>query len=76
MARSKNPANQDFNGKTYEENVAEIEQIINNIEAGNLDLATVFEQFTLAVESLQQCENFLQQRQKQVNLLIETLKDD
>ncbi|WP_414526960.1 exodeoxyribonuclease VII small subunit [Nodularia chucula] len=60
----------------YEGKVIEIEEIIARIEAGELDLEDVFEQFSTAVESLRQCENFLQQRQQQVNLLIETLTDE
>jgi exodeoxyribonuclease VII small subunit len=60
----------------YEATVAEVESIISRIEAGELELEEVFEQFTQAVEYLQQCENFLQQRQKQVDLLIETLNDE
>ncbi|MBE9198558.1 MULTISPECIES: exodeoxyribonuclease VII small subunit [unclassified Nodularia (in: cyanobacteria)] len=60
----------------YEGKVLEIEEIIARIEAGELDLQEVFEQFSTAVESLRQCESFLQQRQQQVNLLIETLTDE
>lgn len=60
----------------YEAKVAEIEGIITRIEAGELDLAAVFDQFSTAVEYLRQCESFLQQRQQQVDLLIETLNDD
>ncbi|MBD2297645.1 MULTISPECIES: exodeoxyribonuclease VII small subunit [Nostocales] len=60
----------------YEAKVSEIEKIIARIEAGELELEDVFEQFATAVEYLRQCESFLQQRQKQVDLLIETLNDD
>ncbi|MFH7025547.1 MAG: exodeoxyribonuclease VII small subunit [Heteroscytonema crispum UTEX LB 1556] len=63
-------------GWNYEAKVAEIEGIIARIEAGELELEEVFEQFTAAVEYLRQCEGFLQQRQQQVDLLIETLSDD
>lgn len=63
-------------GWSYEEKVREIEAIITRIEAGELNLAEVFEQFSTAVESLRECEGFLQQRQQQMNLLIETLTDD
>jgi exodeoxyribonuclease VII small subunit len=63
-------------GWNYEAKVAEIEGIITRIEAGELDLETVFEQFASAVESLRQCEGFLQQRQQQVDLLIETLSEE
>ncbi|MBD2242405.1 exodeoxyribonuclease VII small subunit [Nostoc sp. FACHB-888] len=63
-------------GWNYEAKVAEIEGIIARIEAGELDLEAVFEQFASAVEYLRQCEIFLQQRQQQVDLLIETLSDE
>ncbi|MCC5607449.1 exodeoxyribonuclease VII small subunit [Nostoc sp. CHAB 5834] len=63
-------------GWNYEAKVAEIEGIIARIEAGELDLEAVFEQFASAVEYLRQCESFLQQRQQQVELLIETLSDE
>lgn len=60
----------------YETKVAEVESIIARIEAGELELEEVFEQFATAVESLRQCDTFLQQRQQQVDLLIETLSDE
>lgn len=63
-------------GWNYEAKVIEIEGIIARIESGELELEAVFEQFASAVESLRQCESFLQQRQQQVDLLIETLSDD
>ncbi|MEH2042223.1 exodeoxyribonuclease VII small subunit [Nostoc sp.] len=63
-------------GWNYEAKVAEIEGIITRIEAGELELEAVFDQFATAVEYLRQCEGFLQQRQQQVNLLIETLSQE
>lgn len=63
-------------GWNYEAKVAEIEGIIARIEAGELELEAVFEQFASAVEYLRQCESFLQQRQQQVDLLIETLSNE
>ena len=62
-------------GWNYETKVAEVEKIIARIEAGDLELEEVFEQFAAAVESLRQCEGFLQDRQQKVDLLIETLKE-
>ncbi|MDJ0674306.1 MAG: exodeoxyribonuclease VII small subunit [Calothrix sp. MO_167.B42] len=61
---------------SYEEKVAQVEGIIGRIEAGDLDLEQIFEQFSQAVEYLQECQTFLQGRQQQVDLLIETLQDD
>ncbi|MBG1262393.1 exodeoxyribonuclease VII small subunit [Nostoc commune] len=63
-------------GWNYEAKVVEIEGIITRIEAGELELEAVFEQFASAVEYLRQCEGFLQQRQQQVDLLIETLSQE
>jgi len=60
----------------YEAKVAEIEKIVARIEAGELELAEVFEQFAVAVSYLRECENFLQERQQQTDLLIETLVDE
>jgi exodeoxyribonuclease VII small subunit len=56
--------------------VAQVETIIEQIERGELELAEVFDQFASAVEYLRQCEAFLQQRQQQMDLLIETLTDE
>lgn len=60
----------------YEETVAEVEEILTRIESGELELADVFEEFSIAVEHLRECESFLSQRQQQVELLIETLMDE
>ena len=63
---------QDWN---YEVAVAKVEAIAARIESGELELEEVFDQFAAAIEYLRQCETFLQERQQQVNLLIETLSD-
>jgi exodeoxyribonuclease VII small subunit len=63
-------------GWSYEGKVKEVEEIIAKIEAGELDLVDVFDQFAIAVEGLKQCDRFLQERQQQVDLLIETLQDE
>ncbi|MEH2376851.1 exodeoxyribonuclease VII small subunit [Nostoc sp.] len=75
MVKRKSASNSE-EGWNYEAKVIEIEGIIAGIEAGELELEEVFEQFAKAVEYLRQCESFLQQRQQQVDLLIETLSDE
>lgn len=60
----------------YEATVAEVEEIIRQIEMGELPLAELFDRFTVAVERLRQCETFLTRQQQQVDLLIETLLDE
>jgi exodeoxyribonuclease VII small subunit len=60
---------------TYEEKVAQVEEILGEIEGGDLELTEVFSRFAVAVESLQQCENFLSQQREHVELLLENLGD-
>ena len=62
-------------GWNYEVTMAKIEEIVNQIESGELELSEVFTQFTTATTHLQQCKDFLEYQQKQMNLLIETLED-
>lgn len=60
----------------YETTVDQVETMIEQIETGELELAEVFQDFATAVQYLRQCEAFLAQRQKQMDLLIETLTDE
>jgi len=60
----------------YESTMAHIELITQQLETGELPLAEVFEQFSEAVSALQQCDRFLQDKQEQASLLIETLVGD
>jgi exodeoxyribonuclease VII small subunit len=61
------------NDWNYEATVARVENILSAIEGGDLELTEVFSQFAVAVDSLQQCENFLVQQRGQVELLLENL---
>ncbi|MBD2079039.1 exodeoxyribonuclease VII small subunit [Leptolyngbya sp. FACHB-17] len=72
-AQKSNRSSESWN---YETTVAKVEEILTRIESGELELADVFEEFSAAVEYLRQCESFLAERQKQVDLLIETLTDE
>jgi exodeoxyribonuclease VII small subunit len=72
MVRGKKVKNEE--NWNYEEKVKEVETIITQIESGELSLQDVFDKFALAVESLKECEGFLQQKQQQIDLLIETLE--
>jgi exodeoxyribonuclease VII small subunit len=60
----------------YEQSVTQIEAVIHRIEAGELELAEVFEQFAIAVEHLRHCETFLTHQKQHMDLLIETLLDE
>ena len=68
-----NPVGEDWH---YESAVATVETIIHNIEAGEMELATIFDQFAIAVEHLQACETFLKHHRQQVDVLVETLTDE
>ena len=59
----------------YEQAVERVEEILAAIEGGGPELSEVFSQFAVAVESLQQCENFLSEQREQVELLLENLGD-
>lgn len=57
----------------YEETVNGVEEILAAIEGGDLELTEVFSQFAVAVDRLNQCENFLSTQREQVELLLENL---
>lgn len=60
----------------YEASIEQVEAIITNLETGELPLADIFEQFEKAVTELKKCDTFLQEKQNQAELLIETLGSD
>lgn len=60
----------------YESTVEQVETIIEQIETGELSLAEVFDRYAEAIKYLNQCDTFLQKRQQQVDLLVETLTAD
>lgn len=72
MPKQKKGNSKDWN---YEATAAKVEEIIEDIESGNLELAETFEEFARAVEYLKQCETFVSERKQQMSLLVETLAD-
>jgi exodeoxyribonuclease VII small subunit len=60
----------------YEETVIQVEEMIEQIEAGSLSLEEVFEKFAIAIERLRECESFLSIGKERMNLLIETLEQE
>lgn len=63
-------------GFNYEETVARVEEVVAEIESGDLELGEVFDEFAIAVEALLKCQDFLAQKKQKVNLLIETLENE
>lgn len=64
------------NTGNYESLVSEVEGIIKEIEAGNLPLEKLFQQFEIAANKLKRCEDFLVRHQREMSVIIETLEDD
>ena len=60
---------------SYEETLANIEAIIEQIESGEMPLEEVFNKFAVAVENLRRCEDFLNRGKEKMELLIEDLGD-
>ena len=74
MIKSSDKLDSEWN---YEAKVAEVEAIIATIEGGGIRVGGSFlSSFAVAVKSLCECENFLRERQQEVDLLIENLQDD
>lgn len=69
MAKSAKPA------WSYEAAIAEVEQIVAQLEQGELPLAVVLEQFQQASQQLQQCDRFLSEKQAEFDLLIESIAE-
>jgi exodeoxyribonuclease VII small subunit len=59
----------------YDRAIETVEEIIAQLESGQLPLNTVFEQFGVAVAQLRHCETFLQQGQAEMELQIELLSE-
>jgi len=60
----------------YETTVNRVESAIAAIESGQLSLAEVFEQFSVAAEDLKHCEAFLDRGRHLRNLWVESLEED
>lgn len=65
--------NQDWN---YQKKLAQIESIIAQIEAGKINLEDLFSQVAIASQYLEECEKYLVQEEKKMDVLIETLTDE
>lgn len=75
-AKSKKPASNTRDANwNYELTVAKVEDIVAQIESGELELGDVFEKFEQAAQYLKECDAFLVEKREQVDLIIETLTD-
>ena len=56
--------------KKFEEKVKELEEIINSLETGEIDLDESIEKYTKAMNLIKECDNELKDVEKQVSKLV------
>lgn len=54
----------------FEDNIKELEQIINELESGEVDLDTSIEKYTKAMQLVSLCDNKLKSVEEQVNKIV------
>lgn len=62
----------------FEDNLKELEQIINELESGEVDLDASIEKYTKAMKLVSLCDNKLKSVEEQVNKILtenDTLED-
>lgn len=56
--------------KKFEENIQELENIINELESGEVDLDASIEKYTKAMKLVSLCDNKLKNVEEQVNKIL------
>ena len=70
MAADRKPkTSEGKSGKTFEENLAELEGIVSALEQGDLPLEESIQKYQVGIERLKECHQILEQAQKKVDLL-------
>ena len=54
----------------FEDNIKELEQIISELESGEVDLDTSIEKYTKAMKLVSLCDNKLKNVEQQVNKIV------
>ena len=57
---------------TFEENLAQLEELVRKLEAGNLDLDESLKIYEDAIELREKCRKFLEESERKVQKLMET----
>lgn len=57
---------------TFEENLAELEKLVKELETGNLDLDKSIEIYEKAIVLRERCRRFLDESERKVQKLMET----
>lgn len=58
--------------KTFEENLAQLEELVRKLEAGNLDLDESLKIYEDAIVLREKCRKFLEESERKVQKLMET----
>lgn len=56
--------------KTFEEKLIELENIVNELESGEIDLDSSIEKYTKAMKIVKECDEKLKNVEEQVNKIV------
>lgn len=56
--------------KTFEETIKELEQVVNELEKGDLSLDAAIEKFENGIKLSKECESKLDSAEKKINVLV------
>ena len=56
--------------KTFEEKLKELENIVNELESGEIDLDSSIEKYTSAMKLVKECDDKLKKVEEQVNKIV------
>lgn len=59
------------NKKTFEESLAELEQIATKLESGNLGLDEAIKEFEKGIKLSKECSEKLDEAEKKINILVQ-----
>lgn len=62
--------------KTFEENLKELEQVVNNLESSELTLDEALEKFKRGVELTKKCTKKLEEAENKIKILINGKEED
>lgn len=62
--------------KNFEEALESLEQIVSELESGNLGLDDSLNKFEEGLKSYQQCKELLESAEKKISILTKNLKED
>ena len=61
--------------KTFEENMTELQEIVEKLENGNVNLDDAVEEFQKAMELIRNCDNKLKEAEDTINKIVDENRD-